>query len=57
MLSLGCLSMERVLIFQLKKLLVLYNATTYKRSKMKDRIKEYETAFLGIPSGLTWKLK
>ena len=41
----------------MKKLLVLNNATTHKTSKMKDKIKERETALLVIPRCLKWRLQ
>ena len=41
----------------MKKLLALDNATTYKTSKIKDKIKEYENALSVIPSGLTVRLQ
>ena len=38
-----------------KILLVIENETTYKTSKVKDKIKECENSFQIIPSGLTWR--
>ena len=51
--------MEKIFIFNIKwkTLLVLDNATNHKTSKVKDKIKECETALSVIPSGLTWRLR
>ena len=40
-----------------KTLLVLHNATTHKTSRVKDKVKECETALSVIPSDLTWRFQ
>ena len=40
-----------------RTLLMLYNATTYQTSKVKEKLKEYDTSLSMMPSGLTWKLQ
>ena len=49
---------EKKLIFPLNKrsLFVLYNATTHKTTKVKEKLKECEISLPMIPNGLTSKL-
>ena len=53
----GNWSMEKIFIFNLKwkTLLILDNVTTHKTSKVKDKIKECETALSVTPSSLAWR--